>query len=491
MKKLIVILALCVAAQAQILAPILFGKPVASGPGNFALVATSPATPGCSGSTTCAITLTSSLGANHLATLECYLTNPTYVASLSAGGTAVPVWSATGRGNANSLYPASAYIYPTSATAGPITLTFGANIGTGSTCVMREYSVSTGTPILDWAKQELKAATTTATGETPIFTGTKDLVVQANNTDYQYTTAVATYGDGKFDGFNGGAWADLLNTTSTTPPTWTITSGSGNAATNGMAFATNATACNDEVFSTFEGGTSGNNLAAATLAPSTFGGNGAWGTEGGSNIVSGALTYQSAAQMNLLNTFNSCDGHKTGSGSVGYKFNTALSTADYFPYVWGTSSASISNTVCAGYWFVPNIATSDTGYYAFNALTAQPAAADFASLMVHSGSIYIETSTNPNGVPDVGSFYSYTQGTQYWVTEQFQKYINASTYHTLNIYSSTGTLLSTQQKVASSTAGGQPQQFYLGRGGDSGTTSGSYVYMDNLKLDFSGSCPTP
>jgi hypothetical protein len=91
----------------------------------------------------------------------------------------------------------------------------------------------------------------------------------------------------------------------------------------------------------------------------------------------------------------------------------------------------------------------------------------------------------------VGSFYSYTQGAKYWVTEQFQKYVSSSTYHTLKIYSSTGTLLSTQQKVASSTAGGQPQQFYLGRGGDSGTTSGSYIYMDNVKLDFSGACPTP
>ena len=486
MKKLIIILALCVAAQAQILAPILFGKPTATGPGTFALVATSPATPGCAGVINCAITLSASLGTNHLATLQCYTTTQTYITSISAGGTAVPVFSATGATNTNNLFGSSAYVYPTTATAGPITVNFGgAGIGTGGSCLLREYSVSTGTPILDWAKQDLKTATTTVAGETPIFSGTNDLVVQQSKTNYQLTTAVTLYADGKYDLTHYPGWADLLNTTNATAPVWTTSAGS--AAENGMAFATNATACNDEVLSTFEGGTSGINLTAATLANSTYGGNGAWGTEGGSNIVFGALTYQSAAQMGLLNTFNSCDGHKTGSGSVGFKMNTALSTADYIPYAWGT----ISNTVCAGYWFVPNIATSDTGYYAFGALTAQPAAADFAGLMVHSGSIYIETSTNPNGVPDVGSFYSYTQGAQYWVTEQFQKYVSSSTYHTLKIYSSTGTLLSTQQKVASSTAGGQPQQFYLGRGGDSGTTSGSYIYMDNVKLDFSGACPTP
>jgi hypothetical protein len=347
---------------------------------------------------------------------------------------------------------------------------------------MREYSVSTGTPILDWAKQELKAATTTATGETPVFTGTKDLVVQANNTDYQYTTAVATYGDGKFDGVNGGAWADLLNTTSTTPPTWTITSGSGNAATNGMAFATNATACNDQTLIDFSGGTNGTTMSAALLNSSAFGGAGSFGTASGSPAT--AMTFSTSAHQNLLTTFNSCDGHKTGSSTLGLNFDLSATTAYYIPYGWNP----FNNNASAGYWFYTNIATSDAGYYSFTGIRGD-LGSDSMGLMVHSGSLYLEAAGNPNGAPDTGSFFSYTANTWYWISEQYQTYVNAGSAHHFNIYSATGTLLSAQTKASKSTGSTQPDNVGIGRGGDSGITAGAYIQISNLKIDYSGTFP--
>lgn len=568
MKRLaLLLLVLTSSAWGQMLQAMSTAKPPA-GVGSFTHIQAFPTSVGCSGSTTCSMALPASLTAGSLVTIQCYVTNSVQISSVNVGGTIVPVYSASGEGNTNTLFPASGYIVSASATAGPVVVTFTGAMGAGTTCYGHEFSYDTGTPKLDWAASRLHSGTTSVTGETPVFSGTKDVQVQDNNTDYQVTTAVAGTGwtGGKFDASNGPGWAYKINSIDTTAPTWTISSGSGNAASNGFAFATDATTCNDVALIDFSGGTATNNLTQATLRTSTFGGQGDWGTATGTPAAS--ETFQTAAHVDLINAFSTCNGHKTGAGTLGLKFDTSASTSYYFPYTLTAANGKYPfSSVSVGFWYIPHIGTSDTGFYSMNS-TQDSGGLDFVSVMLNAGEVFLEAKAGPDHPIDcagtgcnANNKFSYTQDHQYWITYQMNKYVAngtsttslaigtgtktfttqaglgytagqlvvannttanwmagtvssysgttlvlsvtvvggsgtlaswtfTSTMDKMSIYDSDGsTLLATMQKAAYLTTPNNPDAFFLGRIGDSGTTAGSYVYTSNVKISYAGTFP--
>lgn len=384
----------------------------------------------CTSGTTCAVTLTTGLSNGSLLTIQTYQTSPTIVTSASAGGTVTPCYGSI-RGSSNIGYQSLSYIASTTATAGPITFTFAVSTGGGTSVQLREFSTGGGTPVIDACQSSLNAVSSPFNGETLTLSGT-DVLVQAAGTDFASVTAVASPYDtnADFDGTtSGGGWARRLNSSVTTPPSWTAT-GSGNAATIGAGFGFSIAACQDVALTDFSTGTATNNVDATTLNSSTFGGIGSWGSASGS--PASAETYQTAAHFNLVNT-STCDGHKTGSGTLGMKFDTNASTAYYFPYTFAPNGPTnnIFTIMSAGFWFVPHIDTSDTGFYSMNSIE-DGGGVDFISTHVHSGEFYMEApsfSGQSSALSCTGSScngnnnFSYTKDHQYWITYQFNKYV--------------------------------------------------------------------
>jgi len=488
--RLFAVLLFSVACHAQIMQQVVMSGAPATGAGNFTLVQTAPSSVGCSGSTTCSIALPSSLGSGHLVAIQCYMTSPVSVTSVNAGGTLVPVFS-TNSGNNESLWSAGGYIYPSTSTAGPIVVTATGSIGSGSTCVLREYSVSSGAPVLDWAHASFKAGTTSVTGETPAYSGTNDLVVQSNNTNYQITTAVSGYTDGKFDAANGPGWADQLNTTSTTAPTWTVASGSGSAATNGMAFATNATPCTDELFVDWSGSTSGTVATAAlansssfgmTIAGASFSQGFGWGV---SNDPMTAMTYQSASPPALHTPVRICGDGLTHSGSTSFtmQYNFATPVVEYLHYGIPnpspvTSYGEFINTTYPGS-DTQNHDVSGVGSTLNNFVTLQ--------VVGNSGSPALQIECNGgSGTTNFSSPVNISGSTWYWVTIQN----NPSTGGRFSVYStSTWSSIGSGVCTASGWNTNAADTFQVGQGGGTGDFPSAVIQHANVRLNPSGVYP--
>lgn len=466
---------------AQVRIPGPGGNSAVAAVGTFALSHTSPTAVGCSGTTTCSIALSSSLAANNLATIQCYFTNAVSVKTANVGGTIVPVAS-TGSGNTNTLFSSSGYIYPTAATAGPVVVTASADIGAGSTCVLREYTVSAGTPRLDSAHAALKAGTTSVTGETlATLSGTNDLLVQSNNTDYQLTTAVATYGNGKFDATNGPGWADRQNTVSTTAPTWTITSGSGNAATNGMAFATNATACNDEMFLDLDAATNGATFLTTTLSTSTFG-YPTTGTNNGWSLGTTPTTGMTSVTGNLSNlhtAVRTCgDGTShTNSGGLHLHYDLSTTTNTYiqFEYLGASTKSSI------GFFYQTSV-VSNAGQFDSGGIFMGSGPYVITG---HQGSDYI-IECGGGGVNKSTVLASMAANTLYWVTVQMDTAVggSAAVYDT-----STWTQVGSNTCAASGWAVSLPSILRIGRTGSDPTRPADTYDMSGFRLNASGTYP--
>lgn len=500
------------------------------------------------------------MATGNLGTIQCQTANPIYIASVTVGGTATPVWSATGYGIVATGYSETAEILSTTSTAGPIVINFSASAGAGATCVIREYSVSAGTPKLDWAKgaSPTFSSVTSVPGLTPVFSGSNDVGVQMGNTSVVAISGVTGTGwaNGKFDATDFPGWADKQNSINTTPPGWTITpSSSGTISISGMDFATDATACSDVALMDSTAGTNAANVSAANLNSSTFGSPGTWGAGGGT--VAGAVTWATAAQHNLLTTTSNCSDHKTGAGTLGVKIDASVATSGYFKHSWTGFNDSFS----CSYWYVPHVVTSDPQFYALSACWVENnLGSDFVSTMTAAGNIYLETSANANGNPNIGTKFGFTQDVLYRIKVQFNKYtsapvsltsvanasggntvytgtitgggsnafagrtfmaygfaqaanngvftVTASTtttltlanasgvtdttgsatpsFHLLKICDSSGTLLSTQGKLASATTPAQPSNVNIGKGGDDVSAAGIFGYVSNPIYDFSG-----
>jgi len=302
-------------------------------------------------------------------------------------------------------------------------------------------------------------------------------------------------------------------------------------------------------------------LTAAILAGGMTAGDplypvsGNWTSSGSPASAEFAATACQDAQVTGKNIAGNT--YTDSAGTLGIEFNDAASTAFSWQFLLPVPQGTLPDTVSSSFRYYANIGTSDAGYYSHNLL--KNVAGDFISLMIHSGSMYLESALCPNCAPDAGSAYSYATDTWYGIDQQFVGYVvngtsttsltigtgtqtittqsglgyvagqaisiadsagltnwmsgSVTSYsgtslvvnvvntngsgtiatwnlsgsaHTLKIYSATGTLLSTQQKVSDPSATGGPTAFTIGRGGDSGTTAGNFTCTDGYVLAYQG-----
>lgn len=427
--------------------------------------------------------LPGSLGAGHLVTIQCYTANTVAIQSVNVGGTLVPIYSVAS-GNTNSFWPTYGYIVSSTSTAGPIVVTFASSMGAGSTCYGREYSYSAGTPVLDQAHGTLKAGTTSVTGETvSTLTGTNDVMVQANNTDYQITTAVSGTGwaNGKFDATNGPGWANKLNSITSTAPTWTVSSGSGNAATTDAAFATDATACSDYMYLDFEGGSNTTVMTAALLNSSTVGYPTTGANNGWSLSTSPAtgVTFATGAQLGGLHTNRRTCGDgatHTGSGSLGFQYDYSNATNKSVNFGFNGSGTKAS----AGFFFQTSLTTQT----AEDVMGFVPTGTNAAvGLQFHNGTLRIECF---GGSVTTSQIATISSNTKYWVTIAIDTAVGGSgaVYET-----ATWTQLGTTTCAPGGWTATPPNVIKFGRIGGTADTPSATVFMDNAILDASGVFP--
>lgn len=564
MKSLtLLLLMLASSAWGQMLQGVSTSKPPS---GTFTLVQEKTNASGGTG-TTNAITI-STTSANNLLEFYCFTANKVYVTSVDKGGTLIPMYS---NNFFRGLGGSGGYILPSSSTAAttPITLTFSGAAGGFNDCRMREIhpSANPNSVALEGLGYVTNTSTASPTGPAVTVTGTNAyLSVNCVAEGAASCSAVASpFNTNALFDANGIGWSYALNQSSGTGAAWALTTSDTSDETV-AAFSFNPTACQDVGLLDFSGGTATNNLTSTQLTNSTFGGVGSWGAASGTPASS--ETAETAAHFNLVNT-RTCAGNKTGSGTLGMKFDTSASTSYYFPYTLCQSAAACPYSPFSyGFWYVPHIATSDTGFYSMM-MTQDVNGLDFISNMLTSGVMYIETKLDPNGNPltctgsscNGSNQFAFTEDHQYWITDQMNKYVAngtstssvaigtgsktfttqaglgytagqpisvinttanwmtgtvssytgttlivtvtntagsgtktswtfSGTMHKMSIYDSDGsTLLAAMQKSAYPTTPTNPDQFHLGRVGDSGTTAGSYIYISNWKLSYAGTFP--
>lgn len=463
--------------------------------GSFTLLHTSPSSIGCSGSTTCSVPLTASLGANNLVTVECFTADPVALSSVNAGGTLVPVYSASGIGSTTTGWLADGYIYPTVATAGPIVITPTAgSFGAGSGCVIREYSVSSGTPILDWAHgSTAQTVSHPYNGESPVLSGSNDLLTQTTVTPGPAATGVAAYGGWLSAALNGmaAAWSYLSNSTSTTPPSWTLSASPAEAATAGMAFATDASPCNDELLTDWSGSTSGTTATAALANASSYGlpvtGHSkiqetGWGE---SDSPLSAMSYQTASPPALHTPVRPCGGGKAMTGSTSFVLQYDLSNPTtqylYFGAPAGSYACSVSTFINTTY------AGTDTRNH--DMLGCGSVANNFVTTQIvgtgTSAALQVECNGR-GGTTNFSSRIPIANNAWYWITMQTDTRSGGS----LEVYStSTWSSMGTVTCTASGWTVAPIDTFQIGQGGATDDFPATVIQYANTRLSPAGMYP--
>ena len=172
------------------------------------------------------------------------------------------------------------------------------------------------------------------------------------------------------------------------------------------------------VYNNFENSTSGTQITPAVLAASTIGGNGAYECSTGTY-----QTISSAAQLSLARPVDVLGTEYSDAGSTrGVSFAYAGSVGASCQYGW----YSFTPVVSTFEWIETTLPVSDTSTYASMDPLSNEAGSDFVSHMLLGGQFYIESEANPNGNPDIGTFFAYTPGVKYGIATQMQQYNAAS-----------------------------------------------------------------
>lgn len=283
---------------------------------------------GCSGAT-CAVTLSGAVLDGDLLLMTVQTTAAVNVSSLSAGG----VWTQTENmsGDGAVHYLNTGYVYPATAAAGPITVTFDATAGADASVYVYDYTV-TGTPALDSINNYFDHDATSPFTQPPLtLSGTGCTVLAMVKSNGAVTAVNGSWTDTIFSG-NAGT-ADQVNVSSVATPQWTATMGIGATQIIGFCFHP-TTAVKWGLFDS-SAGTNGGTPSAATLANSTHGLTGAgpaatasrnnWYWDIGSNATPG-WTYATAAHHALLNSaprFMVTGATYSDSSTVGLSFSTS------------------------------------------------------------------------------------------------------------------------------------------------------------------------
>lgn len=232
----------------------------------------------------------------------------------------------------------------------------------------------------------------------------------------------------------------------------------------------------DSALFTAETGSNGDALSTTNAAASTTAGNGAWsGTPTGWTIS----TTQNLAYTNPATVAGtSYDG--SGTRSYRYDFSSNASSSVMYTAV----STSQQATQC--FRFRTDVMPTGGTFASFN-LIQNVVASDFVSMMLNDNQLYLETLTNTNGNPDVGSKYTWSANTTYSVCFQF----NVGGPHKLWLWDSTcSNLLTYQEKAATPGATALPTRFTISRSDAAGAFTGK-MYIDNDVINYKGGVTTP
>lgn len=197
------------------------GTPHAAGGGGatLALIQHPQSISNCTaGGSTCSVTLTQALGIGHLLVVaSANVTSSSTITSINVGGTFVPCTGCAVNGS--TLAAQGGWVLSTTATAGPIVITYSAAVS-GDVVELREYSCTGGTVSHDAdATADNGTDTSPFNGATLTLTGTNDVIVQwADGKTIDPTSVSAPYGN--FDSAGGVGVADRLNTSSGTASSW-------------------------------------------------------------------------------------------------------------------------------------------------------------------------------------------------------------------------------------------------------------------------------
>lgn len=234
--KLIINLVFASVSYGQILSPIVFG-PHTSASNTFTYVQRVVAA-SCGTATTCTLTMT--IGAGHLLVADVLYSNtvnPVALTSISGGANSFTVDSGTSCLHydvASTLGTTCGYILSsTSVTTQVFTATMASGPNIGWVFAIEDVSFTGGSVSKDTAGATLDAACTSCAGITLTLAG-GDAVFQFANPTNSISAVSSPYTtNASFAGGNG--YANSLNTSSGTAPTWT-NSPSGTVAVAAIAF---------------------------------------------------------------------------------------------------------------------------------------------------------------------------------------------------------------------------------------------------------------
>lgn len=212
-----------------------------------------------------AVTLTGSIANGDLLLIGTETTAAVNVTTLSAGGTWVQTPNMSGDGGVH--YLNTGYVYPATATAGPVTINYDATAGADSGACIYDYTVS-GAPSLAAVSTYFDHdATSPFTQPAITLSGTGCAVLTMVKSNGSVTAVNGSWTDTSFGGNMG--TADQVGVTSVTTPTWTATMGIGVASS--IAFCFNPTTSVNWELIDFSAGSNGGTPTQSDLHNSSHG----------------------------------------------------------------------------------------------------------------------------------------------------------------------------------------------------------------------------
>lgn len=427
--------------------------------------------------TTCTVTMT--LTAGHTYTAEAHAANAVTLQSASSGGTWLP-YASCASGNTNAFFSSCMVLISASSGSNPV-FTFSGNDGTGTTMNVRDVTATGGTPAVDFAHASLTpfAATTTATGETPVVSGTAEYIAQTENNDAVVTTTATVYGNKVFDPASGG-WADQ-NGTGTTPPVWGWSgSNSGNANTEVVALEIGGTACADEAFIDGTGGTNGTTVTAALITSSEFGYPRTGANNGGGITVNPAtgMTFVTGNLSNLHTSVHTCDGvTHTNSGGLHFHYDLSTTTNKAATFAWLGSKTLAS----AGFFYQTSLGNDSNQYDQFYITMSGAGGINFKHV---NNDVLIECF---GGATNSGTVVTtLASNTLFWVTMQ----INTAVGGSAQVYeTSTWTSVGSGTCTASGWTASTPAGVQWGRPGAEAGRPAATSDFAGIRINAAGTYP--
>jgi hypothetical protein len=447
----------------------------------------------CGNSTTCSVTLKGPVTQFNFLVITAWAINPVHAVSISSGGTFVDGNVRNGTASARGFL-SGGYVLSTTATAGPIVVTFSGATG-GAQVNIREYSVSSGSLAFDAAVDALYSpAVNPFATPTLTLTGTNDLIVSWAGASTNITSVASPYGNADIaNDETGSGTADLLNTTSGVPATWTAATSATTTVAASMAFGVQPQPCNSTVVMDGSGGVAGSPLTIASLTASMQGtvGNGSTSDNWSWRLVntSSALTWSTAAHHPLTTPIRFCSGgnNYVDLSNLGVQYNTSSGSGQYahflFPGTWEKTLPFASNTATVGIWFYTSLPQNAT--VNADVLTLFGSGSGYVNLILYgAGSNLVVECEVPNTTctttkPVIQS------NTWYWLTLQY----NYGGTHYGAVYDSSMNLVGSFNATDPSNT--PPGRLTFGYVDTTAVSPNAVMQFDKLKFCYIGNCTFP